>query len=331
MILQRCSVSLEYGSMSYHPRIESSLYANFLTTRSRNSEMWFNNNPALEEAVLGYAARFAERYSVKLYALAIEGNHIQAPAYFPLPNRSAFMRDLNSCIARAVNRLTPEYPGGRFWDRRYSNEFIASDADIEKQFIYTVLQPVQDGLVERISDYPGYNSLHDAAWGIRRKFKVVRWGAYNAAKRRNRSVRIKDFTDEVYLEYARLPGYEHLSREEYAKTIFAKVEAERLRIVAERRAQGLGFAGRARLLRKPRGCVPMKTKVSDINSFRPRVLSACDMSRAQCKAWYFDLYFRYKAASRRYRAGDLNVEFPPGTYKPPLPVSGAPPLVSHAA
>jgi len=62
--------------MGYHPRFECRERASFLTTRSRNSELWFVNNPKLEQAILGYAARYAQRRKVKLYALAIEGNHI---------------------------------------------------------------------------------------------------------------------------------------------------------------------------------------------------------------------------------------------------------------
>ena len=66
--------------MGYHARIEKNNVASFLTTRSRNSALWFINNHKLEEAILGYTAKFAARYNVKFYALAIEGNHIQAPA-----------------------------------------------------------------------------------------------------------------------------------------------------------------------------------------------------------------------------------------------------------
>ncbi len=306
----------EYIDMGYHPRIESKEYASFLTTRCRNSELWFVNNKPLEDAILGYTAKFTDRYKVKLYALAIEGNHKQAPAHFPMCNRGAFMRDLNSCIARAVDRLTPEYPGGRFWGRRYSNEFLPGDADIEDRFFYTVLQPVQDGLVERISDYPGYNCFHDAVHGIKRKFKVVRWAEYNAAKRYNDSVPIKDYTDIVSLEYTRLPGYENLTQNEYAKLMMSKLEERRVEIVAKRREAGLGFAGREALLATKRGARPRNTKKSSINSHRPRILSVCPERHATCKAWYFKIYFEYKAASFTYRQGALDTEFPNGTYRP---------------
>jgi len=305
------------GAMSYHPRIEAPELANFITTRSSESRLWFVNNPALETAILGFAAKYAERYGVKLYALAIEGNHIQAPALFPNSNRSDFMRDFNSSVAKAVTRLTP-MTSGRLWARRYSNEFLPGAEDVKNQFFYTVLQPVQDGLVEKISEYPGYNCFSDAISGRKRPFSVVRWTEYNAKKRWNPELKVTDFTDTVYLKYERLPGYEHLKQKEYANEMQRELEKRRCKIVAERKAAGLGFAGRANLLKTVPGALPMTTKVSTIESHRPRVLSVCDQRRADCKAWYFSIYFAYKKSSREYRAGKRDVVFPKGTYPPYL-------------
>ena len=297
----------------------------FVTTRSRNSELWFVNNSKLQDAVLGYAAKFCARYNVKLYALAIEGNHIQAPADFPQCNRALFMRDLNSCIARAVPRHTPEYPGGRFWQRRYSSEFLPGGDDIEDKFFYTVLQAVQDGLVEKLSDYPGYNCFHDAVWGIERKYKVVRWGEYNAARSYNPRVSKKDYTDIITLKYERLPGYEHLSQQGYAILMHKKLEERRVKIVNERKSKGLGFADRQVLLDIRPGAKPRATKTAFRYSHRPRILAVCTERRRAASAWYFSVYAQYKEASRRYRTGELEVEFPPGTYMPPAIIRAIPP------
>ena len=130
--------------MSYHPRIECKDVASFQTTRSINSRLWLVNNDDLEEAILGYAARYATRYEVKIYALTIEGNHIQKVAIFPKANRAHFMRDFNSAVARAVARFQDNYPGGPLWARRYSAEYLVASPDIEDRFFYTVLQPVTD-------------------------------------------------------------------------------------------------------------------------------------------------------------------------------------------
>ncbi|MGA1192494.1 MAG: transposase, partial [Bdellovibrionota bacterium] len=218
------------------------------------------NNPELELAILGYAAKYAERYNVSLYALAIEGNHIHSPALFPEANRSQFMRDFNSSVARAVPRYCAEFRGGGFWARRYSQEFLPENEDVEEYFFYTVLQPVQDGLVPKISEYPGYNCFHDAVNGVKRKFKVTNWAAYNSAKRFNSSVSIKEFITEVTLQYERLPGYEDLTQKEYSLLMHRKLEERRVQIVQKRKQQGLGFAGREALLKMPSGATPHRTK-----------------------------------------------------------------------
>ncbi|MDC0358349.1 transposase [Oligoflexia bacterium] len=303
--------------MSYHQRIETKKVATFQTTRSRNSELWFVNNPKLTEEILGNSAKCQKRYQMKLYALAIEGNHIHFSALFPKLRRADFMRDFNSAVARAVVRNVPTFPGGSFWARRYSSEFVPGDASVEDNFFYTVLQPVQDGLVEKISKYPGYNCFHDAVWGIKRKFKLVNWTAYHDACRWNPRVKITDFMTEYELEYSRLPGYEDLSQKEYAKLMNKKLEARRQEIVAKRYEDGLGFAGRDALLKIVPGSLPSSTKTSTRYRHRPRVLCVCAKLRRKFYDWYFSIYADYKEASRLYRAGETNVEFPPGTYKPP--------------
>jgi hypothetical protein len=127
--------------MGDHPRIECKEFPSFHTSRARNSELWFVNNPDLEHTVLGYAARYSTRYEVKLYALYIEGNHIQKAARYPKGNRASFMRNFNSSVAGAIPRYQPDYPGGRFWGRRYSAEYLPGPEVVEECFFYTVLEP----------------------------------------------------------------------------------------------------------------------------------------------------------------------------------------------
>lgn len=304
--------------MSYHPRIEEAELANFLSTRTRGSRLWFVNNAKLENEVLKFAAKYSTTREVKLYGLAIEGSHIHIPALFPKGNRSDFARDFNGQVAKSVQLNTPEYDGCGVWARRYSNEFLPSAEDIEEYFFYTVLQPVQDGLVEKLGDYPGYNCFSDAVRGIGRKFKVVDWKRYNWAKKRNpRGTDIRDYTVIYTLKYERIPGYEELSQRDYSKLMHEKLERRRVAIVNKRRAEGKGFLGRDGLLGVKRGSRPRSTKTSTISSHRPRILSICPKRRAEYKAWYFGVYFAYKEASARYRAGEIGVEFPAGTYRPP--------------
>ena len=307
--------------MPLHPRIECPDLATFTTTRTRSSELWFTPSKALSDTILGYLAKYTTRDNVKLYASSIQGSHIHLLAHFPDANRAAFMRDFNSMTARTLPRhFGKQYTGGRPWGRRYSGEYIGDNAAIEKKFFYTALQPVQDGLVEKISDWPGYNCFHDAIWGVKRKFTTTDWAAYNEAKRRNKGVPIKiaDFRRTYTLQYERLPGYEHLSQKEYAKLMMVKLEERRQEVIEQRKIDGkTGFMGREAILNTVPGARAMNPKTSNPGGRRPRVFSSCPERRRLLLLWYFDKYWRYKEASKRYRAGELGVEFPEGMYRPP--------------
>lgn len=306
--------------MGYHLRIESNEYASFITTRTRNEQLWFVNNRKLEQDILLRMAIVTERYQAKVYAIAIEGNHIQMPVDFPNLNRSKFMRDFNSGVAKSVIKHVPTYSGGKLWSRRYSQEFVPGEPSVEDRFFYTVLQPVQDGLVDSIFKYPGYNCFDDAVSGKVLEFENVNWKAYQAALKRNKKVSIQDYVEIVKFSYTRLPGYENLSQEEYKASMYKKLYERQNNIVKERRAKGLGFVGADKLKLVKPGANTRNSKKSDINSHRPRVLSVCPKLFAQCIEWYFKIYKWYKEASESYRNGDLSVEFPPNTYKPYIPV-----------
>jgi len=302
--------------MGYHPRIECTKLASFQTTRARNSELWFVNNADLEQAILGYAARYMTRYQVIMYALAIEGNHAHLTCRFPKGNRSQFMRDFNSSVARAVARFQQNYPGGRLWARRYSSEFLGANEDIEEYFFYTVLQPVNDGLVDDIRDYPGYNCFEDAVMGREKKYKVINWKKYNDAKRWDPEISLDDFTEICTLKFTRLPGYEKLSQTDYASLMRKKLQ-ERTAKILEARKQS-GSVGTKRLRRVMPGSLPKRTKTSGRTDHRPRVLAKNPKRHAKLSSWYFSVQFRYRDCSKRYREGHPDVRFPKGTYKPPL-------------
>jgi REP element-mobilizing transposase RayT len=303
--------------MAYHPRIETSAYVNLITIRTMNSALWFVHNQVLHDTILGYLAAYAARYNVVLYGFVITGNHIHLIAHFPLPNRAAFMRDFASSIAGAVRRLVPEFSGGKLWERRYSNEFLPDADDIENEFLYVALQPVQDGLVERISQYLGYNSFSDAVRGIERTVHTIDWKRYYRALEKNPAARPSQFQIPHTLRYSRLPGKESLSHRDYVRHCHKKLEENRQLTLEKRKHNGLcGFLGREALLATTPGATPRSTKLSTRSSHRPRVLSVCPLRRQGTLAWYWNLYHLYKNVAARYRAGDLSIQFPPGMYPP---------------
>ncbi len=304
-------------SQSQPLRIEHPDFGSFATVRTVNSQLLFVNNPDLEDRVLGRLAQYQEKYEVELYAFVIMGNHYHPLTKFPKCNRAHFFRDLNARTAEAVRKLVPEFKGGPLVERRYSEQALPLDEDIENQFFYSALQPVSSGLAEKISDYPGYNSFDDAITGRTRKIRQVNWAAYNQAKRKGRRPRICDFYYYVELKYKRLPGYEDLSQKEYRKLMLQKFEQRRQVILEEFAKQGYVFPTPEQLRRTKASAYPKHTKKSERHSKRPLVLSRCAKAKKAYLELYFSIYHAYKEACRRYRAGDFGVEFPPRTYRPP--------------
>ena len=178
------------------------------------------------------------------------------------------------------------------------------------------MQPVNDGLVDDIKDYPGYNCFEDAITGTARQCKVVKWKEYNDARRWNKSTSIDDFTELCTMKYERLPGYEGLSQAEYASVMRMKLAERTQKVLLARNAKRC--LGAARLKQVKPGSRPKRTNTSGPRDHRPRVLSKDPARRSVGNAWYFSIYFAYKRASAAYIAGNLDVKFPEGTYKPPL-------------
>jgi REP element-mobilizing transposase RayT len=302
--------------MGYHPRIESDEHYDLITTRTMNSEIWLSISNEMTTNILGLIAKYKTKYQIKIQSLAIQGNHIHMTIESQMGKRAAFMRDLNSKIARDMKRFVPSYRGGKLWGRRYSNEFMPHEDDLEEKFFYVALQSVQDGLTENIEDYPGYNSFFDAIYGIAREYKFINWAKYNDAKRWDPKVSITEFTEYYILEFDRIPGYENFTQEEYAAMMLQKFNERKQVLIAKRLEEGKGFAGPEAVQNVVPGSKPRSTKTSTISSIRPRVISVCKKRLKKAEAWYLSIYYLYKEASKSYRAGNLSAAFPSGTYKP---------------
>ena len=299
---------------SQPPRVEDTEHVQLSTSRTVNSALWFVNNKPLENQVLAYLAKYVQKHNVQLYAFVIVGNHYHIEVEFPDGNRAEFFRDFNARFAEAVRYKVPEFLGGPLFERRFTPQILPLKEDVEDYFYYCALQPVSSGLCMRISEYDSYNSFSDAVRDITRKFKLLRRGDYNAAKRYNPNVSLKDFTDIYELSYKRLPGYEELSHKEYVNLMHDKLEKRRVELIKKHQEKNKSFLGREALRQVVPGTLPFKTKKGGA---RPLVLSRCQEAKKQILDWYFGILSEYKIASGKFRRGHFSVEFPVGTYRPP--------------
>ena len=295
---------------------EHSDFVFFATIRTIASRLWLINNPELEQQILAYAARYAEHYGVTLYAFIVMGNHYHILARFPNGNKAAFFRDLNGIISKLTKAKVKMFEGGKLWARRVRTQVVPNKEDILDRFFYTCMNPIAAGLSQKLSEYPAYNSFSDAIRGKVRTFKVVEWHKYNNLKRKNPNLTIAEFTKYHKLTYARLPGYESMSKAEYVDFMNREAERRRVEIVNRRKAAGLGFATPQLLKEQEPGAKPRSTKTSDRNTHRPLVLTRCITTKHKFLRWYFELVAAFRTAATKFRAGMFDVPFPPGTYRP---------------
>jgi len=264
--------------------------------------------------ILAYLAKYAEKYGVLLYAFTIVGNHYHMVARFPEGNRSAFFRDLNARVAQAVKYCVPNYLGGPLFERRFTPQILPLDEDVQNYFFYCALQSVNSGLCKKISDYQDYNSFNDAASNRTRTFKLFSYGNYNAAKRNNPNLNIKDFEEEHTLQFERLPGFENASSKQYKVEMHNLLEQRRLEIVKDRIARKKGFLGKDNLKKVIPGSYPHSTKKGGI---RPLVLSVCRKAKNEYLNWYFSIISEFKKCVEKYRNNEFDIPFPQGTFRPP--------------
>ena len=246
------------------------------------------------------------------------GNHFHMIARLPRSNKARFLQAFDSMVAKLVNLMVPNFAGGKLWARPARCQLLPEAADIEHWVIYCALNPVSSGLTQKYTAYGTFNSFSMAIAGKTQEYKIVDWTAYNNARRTNEKVKPKDYTEKFILTFSRVPGYDHLSHKQYMVMMEKKAEKRRCEIVEERRTAGRGFAGRDVLQKAKPGALPHSTKKGGRRTKRPLILTLS----AEARKIHLDIYFRrlkaYALASEAFRDGALTVQFPPGTYRPPL-------------
>ncbi len=306
-----------FTAMGQPLRIECSEKIFFITTRTVESRLWFVNDKIIERLVLAYLAKYQKMYGVAIYAFCLMGNHYHLIAKFPNKNKAKFMRSFNAIFAKVVKEKVPNFQG-KLWARRYADQVLPNNEDVEHWYHYCALNAVFAGLSKTSSGYPSYNSFNDSLTKRIRRYKLFHRSEYNEAKRFRSNVIKEEFVNEYELIFSALPGYEKLSNIEYEKIIRLNNEAERNEAIETRLKSGKKFGSLTHLNMTRQGSKPKNTKQSDRYSFRPLVLTLCKKTKTQFLNWYFDLLNLYKEVSSLYLKGHQNLIFPTGTYKPPL-------------
>lgn len=279
--------------------------AYFLTRRCTQRQFLLRPDDHVNLVLLYLLAEAAIRFNITVYAFCAMSNHIHMVVRDNDGNLPEFMAHFYKLVAKVLNV---------HWVRTenlWSNEqasvvHLLQENDVFDKILYTLLNPINDNLVERVTHWPGISSYE---WMLSGKTKKTQ---------RPRGFFREDgpMHEVVVLTLARPPGYEHMTQKAWAEELSKHVSAREEEMREARRLDEnlrKKFVGRARVLGAKH--TDTATRIEAPAVLRPQV--ACLNGDLRMDALLALKAFRkaHQVARVEWSAGDRSVVFPSGTYK----------------
>jgi REP element-mobilizing transposase RayT len=280
----------------------------FLTSRCCQARLLLRPSSETKEVLGGVLARAARLYGVEVFAYGFASNHLHLLVRAPRGNLPQFMQFVLANIARKVGWLVRWR--GSFWERRYSAEPVIDEEALLERLRYILSHGLKEGLVRRARDWPGLSCLRMLVRGSRRTFRWFAWSKrWNSRNRPEAGDRFHErWTERETLELTVLPMWRDMPPRRRARQVLEMVQA------AEQQAEAVHgrVLGRAGVLAQNPYHRPTRPKRS------PRPY--CHGTRPADRAAFLERYRAYvasfRAASARWRQGELLAEFPLGAIRP---------------
>jgi len=273
----------------------------YKVTRRTTQRLYLLLPSKMTHEVFGYCLGVAlARFGIRLHAVTVLCNHYHIDITDPYGALPAFKHLLNLLVARALNAHW-----GRF------ENFFASDApsDVElatpeevlDRMVYTLTNPVKDGLVRSGAEWGGLTS-----YGMRFGTKMV--------FRRPEKFFDKNgaLPEEVVVEVSRPDIFPELSDEELFVLLMRKVKERERELLAAAREEGRRFLGMRRVLRRKHTDRPQSREPRF--NLNPRVASRSKWQRIAALQRNKEWLAVYREAWEKFCAGVRDVLFPEGTY-----------------
>ena len=260
----------------------------------------------LNSVIVGALARFQRRHGMRICGFVYLSNHCHL---FLRPESveqmAAFMRDVNSKIAREAGRLH----GWRekFWGRRYTD--IVTSHELEDQIDrlrYLLEQGCKEGLVSSPRHWPGASSIRALQSGeVLEGVWIDRTEQYRAGERGEPNPD-SGFTSTHRLELSPLPCWDELPAPQRQAWVRAMVRE------IEKQMEGVKVLGRKAICEQDPhdrpASKPRRTPAPRFHAASPHVRRALEIA-------YHLMRIAYRQAFEDWRAGKP-AEFPPGCFAP---------------
>lgn len=275
--------------------------------------------PEIRNIIGACLGRAQEKFPVKIFWLDANVNHLhrgRAPYENQELNMSKFDQCFFSLLTREINRLVGRQGCGTIWAGRNRADECVDDDALEQQMLYGVTNMNKDGLLERAAHHPGFGSYRAIASGdMFERFEYIDRTAWHRAGGIRCKKPLSAFKKQVTVRYSKLPNYENLSNDQYAALFRREVRSWEQRFREKREREGKVAAGPTKLSKLDYRDRP---KTARERTRQPKCHASTREAAAEYeKSWRAFLDARLRA-SDQYLKGNLYVEFPKGSFRPPL-------------
>ncbi len=286
-----------------------------ITNRTIQGRYLLRPGPSFNDLFLGILGRAQRQHEMDIAAVTVLSNHLHLLLIVDDAQEvSGFMRDLQSKLAREVNRLTGWR--GPVFERRYEMTVVTNEeaAQVER-LKYVLANGVKENLVERVCQWPGVHSAEALMHGTPLEGhwfdRTRQYAARNRGEELSREQYV--FTESVVL--SPIPCWAHLAADRYRERMRNLVQEVDAAAARARRQSGARVLGVKAILAQD----PQARPTSIARSPAPLVHAATKAARKIFYEIYAEFVSAFRIAAEALRQGRRDVSFPAGSFPPALP------------
>lgn len=286
-----------------------------ITNRTIQERYLLRPGPSFNDLFLGILGRAQRQHEMDIAAVSVLWNELHLLLIVDDAKEVAgFMRDLQSKLAREVNRLTGW--SGPVFEHRYEMTVVTGEeaAQVER-LKYVLANGVKENLVERVCQWPGVHSAEALMHGTPLEGNWYDRTRQHAAKNQSEELSREEYVFAESIVLSPIPCWAHLSADCYRERMKNLVEEIDAEAALARQQSGAGVLGVKAILAQD----PQARPASIGRSPAPLVHAATKAARQMFYEIYAAFVSAFRAAAEALRQGRRDVPFPPGSFPPALP------------
>jgi putative transposase len=286
-----------------------------ITNRTLQGRYLLTPGPSFNDLFLGLLGKAQRIHEMAIAAVTVLSNHFHLLLIVDDAKEVAdFMRDLQSQMAREVNRLT-DWEGPVF-EHRYAMTVVTNEeaAQVER-LKYVLSNGVKENLVKRVCEWPGVHSAEALMNGTPLQGHWFDRTRQYAAGNQGEELRRDQYVFAESVVLSPIPCWAHLSADRYRDQIKGLVEEAESEAARARQQSGARVLGAKAILAQD----PQTRPDSVARSPAPLVHAATKAARRMFYAIYAEFVSAFRAAAEVFRQGRWGVTFPAGSFPPAPP------------